>query len=108
MANEQNLVRQPGPGRPKGSVNKTGLHIREAVIEAFFAVGGAKWVTELAQKDPKTFAMLMSKCMPQATQQIGDDGKTVDNPISISIKLEKPEPKDAKNPVIELIDKKVG
>lgn len=75
-----------GPGRPKGSPNKVGVLVKEAVIKALQTVevtteGGRKakgavpYLRWLARTEPKAFATLVGKVMP--TQITGEDGKAI-------------------------------
>ncbi len=54
----------PGPGRPKGSQNKTTLAVKDAIIKAFDEVGGWEYLKAVAEEDPKTFLVLLSRCVP--------------------------------------------
>lgn len=59
----------PGnPGRPKGSKNKTPLAVKKAVYEAFEKAGGAAYLADLAQKDPRTFVTLLTKLIPSEVE----------------------------------------
>lgn len=53
-----------GPGRPKGSANKTTTAIKEAVVEAFEKAGGVDYLVKLASEDPKTFCGLVGRVIP--------------------------------------------
>jgi hypothetical protein len=58
---------KPGPGRPKGSVPQKVKTIREAVMTAFEAVGGAEYLIRLAngtQSDRAAFTGLLNKVLP--------------------------------------------
>lgn len=57
-------LRGPGPGRPKGSVNKTTLEIKTAIVEAFQKAGGVDYLVKLASDDPRTFCGLVGKVIP--------------------------------------------
>lgn len=52
------------PGRPKGCKNRMPVNIRQKIEDAFEKVGGEKYLIELAKKDPKTFAVLLGKILP--------------------------------------------
>ena len=62
----------PGPGRPKGSMNKDNKAIREMIAEALNEAGGVDYLVDRA-KDPRTasaFLSLIGKVMPvQVTGQ---------------------------------------
>ena len=79
-------------GRPKGSVNKVTRTIREAIIESFEQVGGAAWLRNLAETDPKTYGMLLAKAMP--TQVEGAGG----GPVQIQIVTAVPDPEHTPEP----------
>jgi hypothetical protein len=58
----------PGPGRPKGTPNRISGNLREAIQDSFNKLGGEKWLLELAKKDPRTFAGLLAKILPDANK----------------------------------------
>lgn len=62
----------PGPGRPKGCKNKVTKTVKEAVLKCFDRLGGAEWLYQVAQDDPKTFVQLLAKCVPN--EVTGKDG----------------------------------
>lgn len=51
-------------GRKKGTPNKSTLHVKQSIMDAFERVGGTDWLVRLADDDPKTFAALLSKILP--------------------------------------------
>lgn len=55
---------KPGPGRPKGSVNRVTKDIREAVLAAFEGAGGSDYLIQQAHDNPQAFMTLLGKCMP--------------------------------------------
>jgi hypothetical protein len=57
-----------GPGRPKGSVNKTTASIKDAILNAFTTVGGEDYLVHVAQTDPRTFCALIGKVLPNEVQ----------------------------------------
>ena len=69
----------PGSGRPKGSKNRFTREVKEALLNAFNAVGGEAWLAQLARKDRRSFAALLGKLIP--TQLTGKD----DGPISVQV-----------------------
>ena len=81
MSNKQraNIVPHPGPGRPKGSVNRTTAALKEALLEAFDRGGGVDWLLALMKSEPKTFASLLSRLIPTeskteiTTNELTDD-----------------------------------
>lgn len=64
--------RRPGPGRPKGSVNKTTAAVKEALTLAFQGIGGVPALKAWAQEHPSDFYKLWSKLLP--TEVTGPDG----------------------------------
>ena len=63
---------KPGPGRPKGMVNKTTKALKEAILQAAEDVGEdgngeggtVGYLRRLAQKEPSSFATLLGKVLP--------------------------------------------
>ena len=76
------------PGRPKGVPNKTTTSIREALLKTFDNIGGVSWMEQLAKDEPRAFAQLLAKLIPQGVQAVGTDGEAA--PLQIKIVLEKP------------------
>lgn len=68
-----------GKGRRKGSQNKTTAALKDAILNAFNAAGGEKYLLTLAQTDPKTFAMLLGRVLPLTVA--GDK----DNPVQLNV-----------------------
>jgi len=77
-----NLKRTAGPGRPKGSRNKTTVALKEAILAAAEKHGEdgrgknklAGYCLKLAKEEPKAFAQLLGKVLPmQVTGE--DDGQ---------------------------------
>lgn len=67
---------KPGPGRPKGSVNKVSADVKTAIMAAFDNVGGSDYLTAQATKNPQAFMVLLGKVLPtQVTADIA--GKIV-------------------------------
>lgn len=78
-------------GRPKGVPNKTTQTVKEAVVEAFSRVGGAKYLETIAKTEPKAFLTLLGRIIP--TELTGSlDGLVV---RLVSYKDEKKEQTDA-------------
>src|SRR6516225_12496134 len=48
----------PGPGRPKGSQNKTTLQLKEAVLSALAKLGGDDYLVALGRENSSAFASL--------------------------------------------------
>ena len=82
-----NLKRTAGPGRPKGSRNKTTGALKEAILAAAEKHGEdgngkdklAGYCFKLAKEEPKAFAQLLGKVLPM--QVTGED----DGPIKVVI-----------------------
>ena len=55
----------PGPGRPKGSVNKVPADVRQMVVNALERAGGETYLLAQAKKNPKAFLALVGKCLPK-------------------------------------------
>ncbi len=53
-----------GMGRPPGSPNKTTASLKAAILEAFDEIGGAEWLKDLAESDPKAFVSLLARLIP--------------------------------------------
>jgi hypothetical protein len=68
-----------GAGRKRGVPNKLTAHIREAVENAFSAVGGEDYLVKVAKKDPRTFCTLLGKILPTQVDA------QVDQPIQYTI-----------------------
>jgi len=51
-------------GRKKGTPNKQTADMRAAMVEAFDKAGGVEWLVKLSQDDPRTFAGLVGKIIP--------------------------------------------
>ena len=60
-----------GPGRPRGSRNKTGSQARQAILEAFEALGGVEWLMQIARAEPALFVRLLAACLPRETETAG-------------------------------------
>ena len=52
-------------GRRAGTKNKVTVALKDAILGAFDKAGGEAWLLELAQKDPRTFATLLSRLIPR-------------------------------------------
>lgn len=55
---------KPGPGRPKGSVNKTTKAIKEMVVEALDRAGGVEYLLLQSIDNPTAFLTLVGKTLP--------------------------------------------
>ena len=69
-----------GKGRKKGSVNKLTKSIKEAIEASFEQVGGAKYLAEMAEKQPVAYMTLLGKVLPtQVDANISDKRSVVLN-----------------------------
>lgn len=69
---------KPGPGRPKGSVNRTTKAAKDAIAEAAEALGGADRLVDWAKEDPANervfWGTIYPKLLPlQVSGENGDD-----------------------------------
>lgn len=71
-----------GPGRPKGSKNKTPTLIREMVVEALDRAGGVEYLSRQAEEKPVAFLALLGKVLP--VQVTGADGSAIKHSITVS------------------------
>lgn len=71
-----------GPGRPKGVPNKTTALLKDAILQAATAAGGADglvgYLKTQATQNPQSFLPLLGKVLPM--QVTGEDG----GPIKIT------------------------
>jgi hypothetical protein len=51
-------------GRKKGTPNKTTRDMKAAIMEAFERAGGVEYLHMLAHDEPRTFATLLAKVLP--------------------------------------------
>lgn len=87
MTNKQ-TGNKAGPGRPKGSANKTTALLKEAIIRAAEHVGSdgngkddlMGYCVFLAKSEPKAFAGLLGKVLPM---QVTGEG---DGPVQVVIR----------------------
>jgi hypothetical protein len=68
-----------GKGRPKGSLNKSTVAVKEALSQAFDDLRGVEGLTTWARENPTAFYQLWGKMLPL---QVGGDPDGV--PIKIS------------------------
>lgn len=74
----------PGPGRPKGALNKDHKLIRDMIAGALDQLGGVDYLVECGN-DPKTrsaFLALIGKTMP--VQVTGEGGGAVQHSIKVT------------------------
>lgn len=69
----------PGPGRPKGSQNKTTTLLKDAILQAAKKAGGDEglvgYLEAQAKANPGPFLSLLGKVLPM--QLTGDDGAPI-------------------------------
>jgi len=81
MATELNNIGngKPGPGRPKGAVNKTTALLKDAILQAASKAGGddglVGYLEDQAMKNPGPFMALLGKVLPM--QVTGEDGDAI-------------------------------
>ena len=92
----QGLKDRAGAGRPLGVQNKIGVLLKEAIAASFDKVGGTEWLVKLAKENPKSYAMLLCKMIPQQTQSVDSQGN--DAPLTISIVYKKTDALDMVDP----------
>lgn len=67
-----NLPKRAGPGRPKGSLNKTTVAAKTMLLNVHEGIGGEKAMREWARENPTEFYKLWVKVLPQ--EVTGEDG----------------------------------
>ena len=74
-----------GKGRPKGSVNKSTMAIKETLLASLDNVGGQAYFQQQAIENPNAYMALIGKIIPaEVKNQItGENG----GPIQHSVKL---------------------
>jgi hypothetical protein len=55
-------------GRKAGTPNKTTVQLKQAILDAFQQVGGARYLAEIAQDNPGAFCTLLGKVLPMDIQ----------------------------------------
>ncbi len=55
---------KPGPGRPKGVVNKVTADVKAMILEALDGAGGAAYLQSQARENPAAFMTLVGKVLP--------------------------------------------
>jgi hypothetical protein len=58
--------RREGAGRPKGSVNKIPLMLKDMILRSLDRVGGEQYLARLAIENSSAFASLLGKILPMA------------------------------------------
>lgn len=69
---------KPGPGRPKGAVNKNTRLVKDAIAEAFDKLGGMErlvaWAKESPENEKVFYTALLPKLIPVQTELSGANG----------------------------------
>ncbi|MBP30438.1 hypothetical protein [Methylobacterium sp.] len=92
MAGNPNIP--PGPGRPKGSVNKTTALLKDAILKAAQTAGGggedgiANYLADRAIDTPGPFLALLGKVLPM--QVTGEDGGAIKSDNTLRLVFMKP------------------
>ncbi len=77
-----------GPGRPKGSINKTHKAAKEAIAEAAAQLGGHNRLVEWAKEDPANerafWATIYPKLIP--IQLAGDPENPIQTSLTVTFK----------------------
>ena len=80
---------KPGPGRPKGSVNKTTALLKDAILKAAEEAGGSQgmvgYLAIQAEKNPGPFMSLLGKVLPMQVNHGDADGKAINMPHLIAL-----------------------
>jgi hypothetical protein len=72
---------KPGPGRPKGSLNKTTKAAKEAIAQAFEDMGGIAALVAWADQNDDHRKVFYSQIWPKIVPlQVGGDA---DNPLNV-------------------------
>jgi hypothetical protein len=66
---EDKPVEQRASGYAKG--------LRHEIMQAYKELGGAAFLKQLGQDDPKLFIALLTKMLPQAVEVSGEDGAPI-------------------------------
>jgi hypothetical protein len=61
---KQHGGRREGAGRPKGSVNKIPLMLKDMILRSLDRVGGEQYLARLAVENSSAFASLLGKILP--------------------------------------------
>lgn len=74
-----------GGGSRKGSPNKITKQLRDAIDEAFQAVGGSTYLVNVAKDNPAVFCALLGKTLPKDVNVGGQS----ENPVSVKLENSK-------------------
>ena len=76
-----NVAGKPGPGRPKGSLNKTTALLKDAILKAAENAGDKDgmvgYLEKQAIENPGPFMSLLGKVLPMQVEGSGDNGELV-------------------------------
>lgn len=64
MAFKRGDRKPAGSGRKRGQVNRLTADLKSAVLAAFDAVGGPKYLVEVAKSNPAVFCALLGRVLP--------------------------------------------
>lgn len=56
---------KPGPGRPKGSVNRDIIDMREMIKQSLHMAGGVDYLVRQAEENPGPYMQLVGKVIPK-------------------------------------------
>ena len=81
----------PGPGRPKGSVNRTTALLKDAILQAAENAGGeggiVGYLTLQATENPASFMTLLGKIIPTVSELTGKDGGPIETRDNTAVDL---------------------
>lgn len=69
-----------GRGRKKGELNKVTRNLKAAILQAFDKVGGVRWLVTLAESDPRAFAALLGRILPNEIRAEIENNLVSDDP----------------------------
>jgi hypothetical protein len=61
--------KRPGSGRKKGGTNKITSNVKQAILEAFNALGGVGYLCAVAREDPKPSAPFGASSSPPRSRR---------------------------------------
>lgn len=83
---------QPGPGRPKGSQNKTTATVKAALQNVYDKKGGDKALLAWAKDNETEFYKLWGRMLPQEVS--GPDGEAIKTVHEIVLRGVRSDPRD--------------
>lgn len=78
ISTAQRMPPNAGKGRKAGSRNKITLSMKKAIEQAFWDNDGIAWLGELMREEPKVFATLLLRLIPQEQAEASEEDN---NPI---------------------------